>query len=68
MCPLIIRLAVKNATLSLSVLKILDRSHAQKLQLKALDTVLFGPQSKCGFKMSKAGNSLHSTAQGDCGA
>ncbi|TSL04367.1 Stromal interaction molecule 1 [Bagarius yarrelli] len=38
------RLAVKNATLMLSVLKILDRSHAQKLQLKALDTVLFGPQ------------------------
>lgn len=38
------RLAVKNATLTLSVLKILDRSHAQKLQLKALDTVLFGPQ------------------------
>uniref|UniRef100_A0A4W4EI66 SAM domain-containing protein n=1 Tax=Electrophorus electricus TaxID=8005 RepID=A0A4W4EI66_ELEEL len=37
------RLAVKNATLTLSVLKILDRSHAQKLQLKALDTVLFGP-------------------------
>ncbi|XP_049322032.1 stromal interaction molecule 1b isoform X2 [Astyanax mexicanus] len=37
------RLAVKNATLSLSVLKILDRTHAQKLQLKALDTVLFGP-------------------------
>uniref|UniRef100_A0A673LZ53 Stromal interaction molecule 1-like n=1 Tax=Sinocyclocheilus rhinocerous TaxID=307959 RepID=A0A673LZ53_9TELE len=37
------RLAVKNATLLLSVLKIPDRSHAQKLQLKALDTVLFGP-------------------------
>lgn len=37
---------MKNATLTLSVLKILDRSHAQKLQLKALDTVLFGPQSK----------------------
>ncbi|XP_077089599.1 stromal interaction molecule 1b isoform X2 [Siphateles boraxobius] len=36
------RLAVKNATLLLSVLKIPDRSHAQKLQLKALDTVLFG--------------------------
>lgn len=41
------RLAVKNATLLLSVLKIPDRSHAQKLQLKALDTVLFGsPMSK----------------------
>ncbi|XP_017554140.1 stromal interaction molecule 1b isoform X1 [Pygocentrus nattereri] len=37
------RLAVKNATLTLSVLKIQERSHAQKLQLKALDTVLFGP-------------------------
>lgn len=37
------RLAVKNATLTVSVLKILDRSHAQKLQLKALDIVLFGP-------------------------
>ncbi|CAL9684785.1 unnamed protein product [Knipowitschia caucasica] len=36
------RLAVKNTTLTLSVLKILDRSHVQKLQLKALDTVLFG--------------------------
>uniref|UniRef100_A0A672L130 Stromal interaction molecule 1-like n=1 Tax=Sinocyclocheilus grahami TaxID=75366 RepID=A0A672L130_SINGR len=41
------RLAVKNATLLLSVLKIPDRSHAQKLQLKALDTVLFGsPMSR----------------------
>ncbi|KAI1903443.1 hypothetical protein AGOR_G00027250 [Albula goreensis] len=37
------RLAVKNTTLTMSILKILDRSHAQKLQLKALDTVLFGP-------------------------
>uniref|UniRef100_H3DFQ2 Stromal interaction molecule 1a n=1 Tax=Tetraodon nigroviridis TaxID=99883 RepID=H3DFQ2_TETNG len=36
------RLAVKNTTLTLSILKILDRSHVQKLQLKALDTVLFG--------------------------
>ncbi|XP_072317830.1 stromal interaction molecule 1a isoform X2 [Eucyclogobius newberryi] len=36
------RLAVKNSTLTLSILKILDRSHVQKLQLKALDTVLFG--------------------------
>ncbi|XP_053543161.1 stromal interaction molecule 1a isoform X1 [Ictalurus punctatus] len=36
------RLAVKNSTLTVSVLKILDRSHTQKLQLKALDTVLFG--------------------------
>ncbi|XP_045896161.1 stromal interaction molecule 1-like isoform X1 [Micropterus dolomieu] len=37
------RLAVKNTTLTASVLKVLDRSHAQKLQLKALDIVLFGP-------------------------
>ncbi|XP_040006286.1 stromal interaction molecule 1b isoform X1 [Xiphias gladius] len=37
------RLAVKNITLTVSVLKILDRSHSQKLQLKALDIVLFGP-------------------------
>ncbi|XP_068187025.1 stromal interaction molecule 1-like isoform X4 [Antennarius striatus] len=37
------RLAVKNTTLMVSVMKILDRSHAQKLQLKALDIVLFGP-------------------------
>ncbi|CAJ1065053.1 stromal interaction molecule 1a isoform X2 [Xyrichtys novacula] len=36
------RLAIKNTTLTLSILKILDRSHVQKLQLKALDTVLFG--------------------------
>uniref|UniRef100_A0A3Q2NR44 Stromal interaction molecule 1a n=1 Tax=Fundulus heteroclitus TaxID=8078 RepID=A0A3Q2NR44_FUNHE len=36
-------LAVKNATLTVSIMKILDRSHVQKLQLKALDTVLFGP-------------------------
>ncbi|XP_061637158.1 stromal interaction molecule 1-like isoform X5 [Phyllopteryx taeniolatus] len=36
------RLAVKNATLTHSILKILDRSHVQKLQLKSLDTVLFG--------------------------
>ncbi|KAM9333446.1 stromal interaction molecule 1-like isoform 2-T2 [Pholidichthys leucotaenia] len=37
------RLAVKNSSLFVSMLKILDRSHAQKLQLKALDIVLFGP-------------------------
>ncbi|KAJ3590930.1 hypothetical protein NHX12_008878 [Muraenolepis orangiensis] len=36
------RLAVKNATLTQFVLKMLDRSHVQKLQLKSLDTVLFG--------------------------
>ncbi|KAJ8275534.1 hypothetical protein COCON_G00072860 [Conger conger] len=37
------RLAVKNNTLTMSLLKIVDRSHAQKLMLKAMDTVLFGP-------------------------
>ncbi|XP_030216254.1 stromal interaction molecule 1 [Gadus morhua] len=37
------RLTVKNSTLFVLLLKILDRSHVQKLQLKALDTVLFGP-------------------------
>ncbi|XP_049582124.1 stromal interaction molecule 1a isoform X4 [Syngnathus scovelli] len=36
------RLAVKNSTLMHVILKILDRSHVQKLQLKSLDTVLFG--------------------------
>uniref|UniRef100_H3ARK5 Stromal interaction molecule 1 n=1 Tax=Latimeria chalumnae TaxID=7897 RepID=H3ARK5_LATCH len=36
------RLAV-NATFIKNVLKITDHSHRQKLQLKALDTVLFGP-------------------------
>ncbi|XP_068614255.1 stromal interaction molecule 1-like [Brachionichthys hirsutus] len=36
------RLAIKNTTLTHSILKILDRSHVQKLQLKSLDTVLFG--------------------------
>lgn len=41
--PFSIRLAVKNTTLTGLVLKIFERSHAQKLQLKALDTVLFGP-------------------------
>nr|XP_020647563.1 stromal interaction molecule 1 isoform X4 [Pogona vitticeps] len=37
------RLAVTNATMTGTVLKMTDRSHRQKLQLKALDTVLFGP-------------------------
>ncbi|KAM9389725.1 stromal interaction molecule 1 isoform 1-T1 [Phaethornis superciliosus] len=37
------RLAVNNVTMMGSVLKMTDRSHRQKLQLKALDTVLFGP-------------------------
>ncbi|KAK5858120.1 hypothetical protein PBY51_002287 [Eleginops maclovinus] len=36
------RLAVRNPLLLVS-LKISDRTHAQKLQLKALDIVLFGP-------------------------
>ncbi|NXF27361.1 STIM1 protein, partial [Rhodinocichla rosea] len=42
-CPLLCRLAVNNATMMGTVLKMTDRSHRQKLQLKALDTVLFGP-------------------------
>ncbi|KAG9466475.1 hypothetical protein GDO78_016600 [Eleutherodactylus coqui] len=37
------RLAVANATMTATLLKMTDRSHRQKLQLKALDTVLFGP-------------------------
>ncbi|XP_061073195.1 stromal interaction molecule 1a isoform X2 [Conger conger] len=37
------RLTMRNATLTVSLLKILDRSHLQKLHLKAMDTVLFGP-------------------------
>ncbi|XP_034033470.1 stromal interaction molecule 1-like isoform X2 [Thalassophryne amazonica] len=37
------RLAVKNTTLTVSLLKIVNRSHSRKLQLKALDMVLFGP-------------------------
>nr|XP_015831964.2 stromal interaction molecule 1 isoform X2 [Nothobranchius furzeri] len=37
------RLAVKNSSLTVVLLKILDRSHTQKLQLKALHMVLFGP-------------------------
>ncbi|XP_053312714.1 stromal interaction molecule 1 isoform X2 [Spea bombifrons] len=37
------RLAVTNATLTGTLLKMTDRSQRQKLQLKALDTVLFGP-------------------------
>lgn len=41
--PLLCRLAVNNATMMGTVLKMTDRSHRQKLQLKALDTVLFGP-------------------------
>ncbi|NXK69899.1 STIM1 protein, partial [Sylvietta virens] len=41
--PVLCRLAVNNATMMGTVLKMTDRSHRQKLQLKALDTVLFGP-------------------------
>ncbi|XP_013931208.1 PREDICTED: stromal interaction molecule 1 [Thamnophis sirtalis] len=37
------RLAVTNTTMTGALLKMTDRSHRQKLQLKALDTVLFGP-------------------------
>ncbi|XP_014745839.1 PREDICTED: stromal interaction molecule 1 [Sturnus vulgaris] len=42
LCPRNV-LAVNNATMMGTVLKMTDRSHRQKLQLKALDTVLFGP-------------------------
>lgn len=46
------RLAVTNTTMTGTVLKMTDRSHRQKLQLKALDTVLFGPPlcESCGEK------------------
>ncbi|XP_053564800.1 stromal interaction molecule 1 isoform X1 [Bombina bombina] len=37
------RLAITNATMTGTLLKMSDRSQRQKLQLKALDTVLFGP-------------------------
>uniref|UniRef100_A0A8C6XR67 Stromal interaction molecule 1 n=1 Tax=Naja naja TaxID=35670 RepID=A0A8C6XR67_NAJNA len=37
------RLAITNTTMTGTLLKMTDRSHRQKLQLKALDTVLFGP-------------------------
>ncbi|KAE8628195.1 hypothetical protein XENTR_v10007386 [Xenopus tropicalis] len=37
------RLAIANATMTGTLLKMTDRSQRQKLQLKALDTVLFGP-------------------------
>ncbi|CAN0351467.1 unnamed protein product [Lampetra fluviatilis] len=40
--PSLPRLAVNNQTLMSGVLKITDRSHRQKLQLKALDAILFG--------------------------
>ncbi|KAJ7427654.1 stromal interaction molecule 1-like protein [Willisornis vidua] len=43
LCPPLCRLAVNNVTMMGTVLKMTDRSHRQKLQLKALDTVLFGP-------------------------
>ncbi|OCT96286.1 hypothetical protein XELAEV_18013962mg [Xenopus laevis] len=36
-------LAIANATMTGTLLKMTDRSQRQKLQLKALDTVLFGP-------------------------
>uniref|UniRef100_A0A6J0SM42 Stromal interaction molecule 2 isoform X1 n=1 Tax=Pogona vitticeps TaxID=103695 RepID=A0A6J0SM42_9SAUR len=37
------RIAVNEPAFMISQLKIIDRSHRQKLQLKALDVVLFGP-------------------------
>nr|XP_033803842.1 stromal interaction molecule 2 isoform X3 [Geotrypetes seraphini]XP_033803852.1 stromal interaction molecule 2 isoform X3 [Geotrypetes seraphini] len=40
------RIAVNEPTFMISQLKIIDRSHRQKLQLKALDVVLFGPLTR----------------------
>eukprot|EP00062_Callorhinchus_milii_P004998 gi/632943998/ref/XP_007887261.1/ PREDICTED: stromal interaction molecule 2 isoform X1 [Callorhinchus milii] len=40
------RIAVNEISLMISNLKITDRSHRQKLQLKALDAVLFGPPTR----------------------
>nr|XP_033803835.1 stromal interaction molecule 2 isoform X2 [Geotrypetes seraphini] len=42
------RIAVNEPTFMISQLKIIDRSHRQKLQLKALDVVLFGPLTLIG--------------------
>ncbi|XP_074880295.1 stromal interaction molecule 2 isoform X1 [Buteo buteo] len=40
------RIAVNEHAFMISHLKIIDRSHRQKLQLKALDVVLFGPLTR----------------------
>ncbi|KAL8207573.1 UNVERIFIED_CONTAM: Stromal interaction molecule 2 [Gekko kuhli] len=40
------RIAVNEHAFMISQLKIIDRSHRQKLQLKALDVVLFGPLTR----------------------
>lgn len=40
------RIAVHETSFMISQLKISDRSHRQKLQLKALDVVLFGPLTR----------------------
>lgn len=40
------RIAVHEPSFMISQLKISDRSHRQKLQLKALDVVLFGPLTR----------------------
>ncbi|XP_062991189.1 stromal interaction molecule 2 [Elgaria multicarinata webbii] len=40
------RIAVNEPAFMISQLKIIDRSHRQKLQLKALDVVLFGPLTR----------------------
>ncbi|KAM5271921.1 stromal interaction molecule 2 isoform 2-T2 [Ctenodactylus gundi] len=40
------RIAVHDTSLMILQLKITDRSHRQKLQLKALDVVLFGPLTR----------------------
>ncbi|XP_053314326.1 stromal interaction molecule 2 isoform X2 [Spea bombifrons] len=40
------RIAVNEPSFMISLLRITDRSHRQKLQLKALDVVLFGPLTR----------------------
>ncbi|KAM4708378.1 stromal interaction molecule 2 isoform 2-T2 [Discoglossus pictus] len=40
------RIAVNEPAFMIAQLKIMDRSHRQKLQLKALDVVLFGPLTR----------------------
>ncbi|XP_064419538.1 stromal interaction molecule 2 isoform X2 [Latimeria chalumnae] len=40
------RLAANDAVFMVNQLKVMDRSHRQKLQLKSLDVVLFGPPTR----------------------
>ncbi|XP_043918085.1 stromal interaction molecule 2 [Protopterus annectens] len=40
------RLAANEASFMISQLKVIDRSHRQKLHLKAMDAVLFGPPTR----------------------